>query len=245
MCGRFTLRSDPAAIAALFRLGELPSITARYNIAPTQSVGCVLPEAAGERWTLARWGLLARWQGNAPASHPLINARSESVSQKPSFRSAFLSRRCLIPCDGFFEWQMIAGSRRKRPWWITVGQGELTAFAGLYEVQEDGTGPARISCCLLTTEANALVAPVHHRMPVLIDREHHNVWLGGTPEAALGLLRPYPAEPMRRVPVDFAVGNPRHESPDCVLPVDTPVVGYEVVSGKQAVDEASSPSIRN
>jgi putative SOS response-associated peptidase YedK len=241
MCGRFTLRTDPASVASLFGLDEVPSIPARHNIAPTQSVGCVLSESAGVRWTQARWGLVLGWQVNSPTLRPLINARSESVMQKPSFRSAFQSRRCLIPCDGFFEWQAVVGSNRKQPWWITVGQGELSAFAGLYEIQKDHSGASRISCCLLTTEANSLVAAVHDRMPVLLERDHHEVWLRGSPESARQVLRPYPSETMRRVPVGFAVGNPRHESADCVVPVGRPVLGKELAARELAVDEMSPP----
>ena len=228
MCGRFTLRTDPAAIAKLFGLEALPPIGVRFNVAPTQAVGCVLPVQGGVEWVWARWGFLAAWKLGTPGSRPLINARSESVSQKPTFRAAFQSRRCLIPCDGFFEWQALAGSSRKQPWLFTVGSGDLSAFAGLYEIQEDHARPATISCCLLTTEANALVAPVHDRMPVLVDQSHHEVWLRGSPDAAGQLLRPYPAEMMQRVPVGFAVGNPRHESADCVVATGGPIRGNEI-----------------
>lgn len=240
MCGRFTLRAEATAITKLFGLRDAPRIVARYNVAPTQEVGCVLPEPIGVRWTWARWGLLVRWQ-SAPGSRPLINARSESVSQKPSFQAAFQHRRCLIPCDGFFEWQVVGGSARKQPWWITIGDGELSAFAGLYEIHKDHAGISSISCCVLTTVANALVAPVHDRMPVLVDRANHDVWLRGSSESARQLLRPHPAETMRRVPVGFGVGNPRHESADCVVPAGRPIHGNDFALQELADDETPFP----
>jgi len=227
MCGRFTLRSDPAKLVTVFGLPTVPEVVARYNIAPTQNVACVLPMEMSVRWVESRWGLLVTWQSGRSGARPVINARSETVTQRPSFRSAFQSRRCLVPCDGFFEWQALAGSSRKQPWLFTIGAGELSAFAGLYEIRADQGDPPVVSCCLLTTEANSLVSPIHDRMPVLLKSCQHEEWLHGSPDSALRLLRPYPAQFMRRVSVGSAVGNPRHESPDCVVPVGTTVLGQD------------------
>jgi putative SOS response-associated peptidase YedK len=225
MCGRFTLRSDPASVGTLFGLATVPQLVARYNIAPTQDVGCILPVDTEVRWVMARWGLFLRWQLGVPGVRPLINARSETITQKPSFRAAFQHRRCLVPCDGFFEWAALPDSQRKQPWLFTIGDGELSAFAGLYEVGERQDGEPVVSCCLLTTEANALVSPIHDRMPVLLQQDHYEEWLRGSPDSARRLLRPYPAQRMQRVPVGSAVGNSRHGAPDCVVPTGATIYG--------------------
>lgn len=240
MCGRFTLRSDPARIGSLFGLPTVPQVVPRYNIAPTQNVGCVLPMDLGVRWIDSRWGLLLDWQLGMKGARPVINARSETVIQKPSFRSAFRSRRCLVPCDGFFEWQALPGSSRKQPWLFTIGEGELSAFAGLFEIRADQSGPPVVSCCLLTTSANSLVSPIHDRMPVLLKSSQYDEWLHGSPDSALRFLLPYPAECMRRIAVGSAVGNPRYDSPDCVISVGTTFPGHDVSafnpSGPQSSD---------
>lgn len=239
MCGRFTLRSDPAQIGTVFGLATVPQLVARYNIAPTQNVGCVLSTELGVRWVESRWGLLLNWQVGLAGARPLINARSETVSEKPSFRSAFQKRRCLVPCDGFFEWQALPGASRKQPWLISIGAGELSAFAGLYEIRTNPDGPPVVSCCLLTTEANSLVSPIHDRMPVLLDSSQHDEWLHGSPDLALRMLRSYPAERMQRVAVGPAVGNPRNESSDCVVPTGMTIHGHGVCSSEPCGPQSS------
>lgn len=241
MCGRFTLRSDPALIGAVFGLATPPKVVARYNIAPTQAVGCLLPSDTGICWVESQWGLRLRWQLGVTGARPLFNARSETVRQKPSFRSAFQDRRCLVPCDGFFEWQALPGSSRKQPWLFTIGTGELSAFAGIYEIRADQDGSPVISCCLLTTEANSLVSPIHDRMPVLLNPAFYQEWLYGTPDSAQRLLRPYPAQCMQRVAVGSAVGNPRHESPDCVVPTGAKVLGADSSPQQSGSPQSSHP----
>jgi putative SOS response-associated peptidase YedK len=228
MCGRFTLHSNPHDVARQFQLTQLQLFGPRYNIAPTQMVPAVRLNARDEReLSFLRWGLVPSWAEDLSIGNRMINARAESVAEKPSFRKAFASRRCLIVADGFYEWQ--AQGKTKQPYYITVDGGGPFAMAGLWEsnkkiaVINDTPNEAGVleTCTIITTHANSLMAPLHQRMPVIVPSDAYDLWLDpgvGDTERLLPLLVPYPAESMHAVPVSQHVNNPRHEDAACIVP---------------------------
>lgn len=230
MCGRFTLRTPAADWCQLFLIdpGDLPAGAGqlpRYNIAPTQQVLAVIRPEPGESRRLEsfRWGLLPSWADDPAIGNRMINARGETVAIKPAFRSAFRSRRCLIPADGYYEWR--SGRDGKQPVLIEAAGGGVMALAGLWEenakLGEDGR-PLR-SCTIITTDANRATAEIHDRMPVLIDPAEHDRWLDPhlrDPSALRDLLRPAPDDALRLTPVSRHVNNPRNEDARCVEPVE-------------------------
>ncbi len=226
MCGRYTLHTDPSVLAELFGLAEPPILAPRYNIAPTQPAAIVrLGLHSKEReWALVHWGLIPSWSKDPSIGARLINARSETAAEKPSFRAAFRRRRCLAPADGFYEWQKIG--RRKQPMYITLRDGEPFAIAALWESWVGADGSEIDSCTLLTTEANELLEPIHNRMPVILDPRDYDLWLGDGSDASpreqdelMHLLRPYPAEEMSAVPVSTYVNNALNEGEGCIEPL--------------------------
>jgi putative SOS response-associated peptidase YedK len=224
MCGRFTLRATPAQLAEIFAVLRSADLTPRYNIAPTQTVAAIRatgPEHAREL-VLLRWGLIPSWAKDARIGSSLINARSDTAASKPSFRSAFRKRRCLIPVDGFYEWQSLPGKKTKQPLFIGMKSGVVFAFAGLWEHWIDPEGTPLETCTILTTEANALLAPFHDRMPVILDPADYDRWLDPTiqdPAQVQPLLVPYPAERMQVVPVSTLVNSPKNDVPECLTAV--------------------------
>jgi putative SOS response-associated peptidase YedK len=219
MCGRFTL-TQPANIAATFELDnfaptEPEFYEPRFNVAPTQRI-VVIPTRDGRRVARRmRWGLIPFWAKDIKIGASLINARAESILTKPAFRSAFSERRCLIPADGFYEWQ--SGPRGKRPFRITLVDGSMFAFAGLWERWRNPATDERIeSCCIVTCETNELTAKFHDRMPVIVAAENYDAWLTGTPEQALALLKPHPADEMRAYPVSSRVNSANNDGADLV-----------------------------
>lgn len=227
MCGRFALMTPAEQLAMQFGLPEtavatLPPSVPRYNIAPTQPVVAIRLAEDGQReLTFFHWGLIPSWAKDIKIGSRMINARSETVTEKPSFRTAFKRRRCLIPADGFYEWQKQANG--KQPMFIRPAESEERPFAlaGLWEVWRDPDGSALQSCTILTTTPNELMAPIHDRMPVIVEPEDFDLWLNPEPdpEQGLHLLRPYPAEKMTAYPVSTVVNNPRNETPDCIQPI--------------------------
>jgi putative SOS response-associated peptidase YedK len=198
---------------------DVPDLTPRYNIAPTQPVAAVrLAEDGRRAFVLLRWGLIPSWAREPGVGHSLINGRSETVAEKPAFRAAFKARRCLIPASGFYEWQA-TGEKHKQPFHIRMRDGKPFAFAGLWERWhgESGSEPVE-TCAILTTAANAVVRPVHQRMPVIVAPGDFAAWLDPhSPLADLhALLRPYPADAMTAVRVGRYVSNPRNEGPRCL-----------------------------
>jgi putative SOS response-associated peptidase YedK len=222
MCGRFTLTSTAEILASLFHLREVPDLPQRFNIAPTQSVAVVRPsaETGSRELVMLRWGLIPSWAADPAIGNSLINARSETVATKPSFRSAFRQRRCLVVADGFYEWQKRPGGK-KQPYYFRLGDGRPFAFAGLWERWQKGEEPVE-SCTLLTTTANATVRPVHERMPVILQPAAYDQWLdsrGQKAEEVLPLLQPYAGADLTAYPVGTQVNNARHNGPDCVAPL--------------------------
>ncbi len=220
MCGRFTLLSPPEVLQQTFDLPEVPDLVPRYNIAPTQQVAAVRLAPPGTRELVRlRWGLVPSWADSPSVGVRMLNARSETVADKPSFRAALCRRRCLIPADGFFEW--LNSNGRKQPYYFRLRSGKPFAFAGLWEHwQRDGE--VIDSCTILTTEANELVKPVHDRMPVILPPDAYPLWLDPAvqrSEALQSLLQPFRAEEMITGPVSMRVNSPRNDDRECVQSV--------------------------
>ncbi|MBE9077538.1 SOS response-associated peptidase [Romeria aff. gracilis LEGE 07310] len=223
MCGRFTQTQSGSAVAKAFQLSTVPSPQPRYNIAPTQPVSAIVenPEQ-GRQYRVFQWGLIPSWSKDPSIGSRLINARAETVAEKPSFRAAFKRRRCLVVADGFYEWQRVIGQKQKQPFYIQVGEGDLFGFAGLWEQWESGDGSYIESCTIITTEPNELMQPIHNRMPVILHPEDYDLWLDPRLEKGHSLqplLRPYEPDPMQAYPVSLQVNNPRHEAADCIEPL--------------------------
>jgi putative SOS response-associated peptidase YedK len=222
MCGRFTLITPAEVVAEQFQLIEAPSLSPRYNVAPTQPVAAVRPSPGngGRELVLLRWGLVPFWAKDPAIGSRMINARSETVAQKPAFRAAFRRRRCLVPADGFYEWQR--QEQGKQPFYIRLGDEKPFAFAGLWEHWEGPDETTIESCTLLTTEPNDLIRLLHNRMPVILAPSDYDLWLDpGVQEAELlqPLLRPYPSENMIAYPISTWVNSPRNEGPQCIEPL--------------------------
>ena len=220
MCGRYTLTADAASIQLAFNLDSIPAWQPRYNIAPSQLVPAITSKNA-RQLSFLKWGLVPSWAKDAAVGSKMINARAETAAEKPSFRAAFKHRRCLIPADGFFEWQ---GSR-KTPMYIYLENRTLFAFAGLWESRANPDGSRLETCTILTTEANELIRPLHHRMAVILAPENYDIWLspGKVETAALmSLLSAYPAENMRVYEVSRQVNHPANDCPAVIEPFESP-----------------------
>jgi putative SOS response-associated peptidase YedK len=217
MCGRFARYASGEELRERYAFIEVPPVEPRYNIAPTQQVAAVRSTATGREFAFLRRGLIPSWSSDPAIGNKLINARAETVAEKPSFRSAFKRRRCVIPASGYYEWQK-QGTSRKQPYFFRPRDGGLFSFAGLWEEWHDPSGEVVQSCTILTTEANDVTRPVHDRMPVILDPTADALWLDpGADAAALhSLLVPYPEERMEAYLVDTWVNSPKHEGPRCI-----------------------------
>ncbi len=221
MCGRFFFLSSGPPIADLFQLAGVPDLAPRYNIAPTQPVAVVRVAEGARELVQLRWGLIPPWAKDAKVAP--INARSDTVADKPTFRHAFRKRRCLVPADGFYEWKA-TGGKHKQPYCFRLTDDRPFAFAGLWERWTAPDGPVE-SCAILTTEANERVRPVHDRMPVMLDAADFGRWLEPVEQdaaALAGLLRPYPSERMRGYAVGPCVNSPRIDDARCLEPATAP-----------------------
>lgn len=220
MCGRYTLTTPPDLVQQHFRLSEIPGdLKPRYNISPSQRVA-VVPSGAERRAEWFRWGLVPSWAKDPAIGNKLINARGETVAEKPSFRSAFRKRRCLVLADGFYEWKGEAPP--KVPMRIRLKSKEPFAFAGLWETWRPPDGEPVRSCTIITTTPNPLMAEIHNRMPVILSDEAISIWLdeGATdPADLLPLLAPFPADRMEAYAVAPLVNSPANDRPECVEPV--------------------------
>ena len=197
---------------------ELPH-SPRYNIAPTQPVLAVTNDE-GRQPAYLRWGLIPSWAKSASVGNRLINARAETVAERPSFRTALASRRCLVIADGFYEWQRVGNARK--PMRVAMKSGELFAFAGLWDSWRDPAGDIVRSCTIITTEPNELLRPIHNRMPVILPKELESFWLDDEvqdPLALADILSPYSAEAMQAYAVSSLVNRPSNESPEVAIPV--------------------------
>jgi putative SOS response-associated peptidase YedK len=221
MCGRYVLSTPGDVLAELFQLPAPVELAARYNIAPTQAVPIVRASVEdGRELAFAQWGLVPHWAKERAIGNRLINARGETLAEKPSFRDAFKRRRCLIPADGFYEWRKVDGG--KQPYLLRLRGGALFAFAGLWSTWRDRErGETLESCAIVTTSPNALAATIHDRMPVILPPERHARWLDPAatdPVALASLLVPYPDGEMEAYPVSTRVNSPRNDDPSLIEP---------------------------
>jgi putative SOS response-associated peptidase YedK len=222
MCGRFALYTDPIALAKKFQTENLLDLQPSYNVAPSQTIPIIRNEQGHRLLAVARWGLIPSWAKDSKIGYNTINARADTVAEKPSFRSAFQHRRCLIPADGYFEWQEIANSKIKQPWYISLKSQEPMALAGLWEHWQDSDGSEIESCTIIVTSGNELMQPIHDRMPVILPPEAWDTWLDTDNTNKQGLqtlLNQYPADEMTAWPVGTQVNSPRHNDRNCILPL--------------------------
>ena len=231
MCGRFTLTADPDTLRQVFALGKTSAaafaeLFPRYNIAPSQPVAVVVADSEGGRkLEFFKWGLIPSWAKDPKIGNRMINARAETLAEKPSFRTALKKRRCLILADGFYEWKREGTLRAKTPMYIQLKSGEPFALAGLWEFWRplDSDADAFIkSCAIITIAPNALMEKIHDRMPVILKPQAYDLWLtpGELPaERTLPLLKPFAASQMKAITVSTLVNNTANDSPECVRPV--------------------------
>ncbi len=234
MCGRYSLTTPVEGLRQLFNFPERPNLAPRYNLAPTQSVATVRrappvaeesgepPPGGGQHLALLRWGLIPHWAKDISIGSRMINARAETLAEKPSFRAAFHKRRCLILADGFYEWQK-QDKGPKQPYRIALKDGGPFAFAGLWERWRDVAAGSLIeSCTIVTTEASALLRPIHDRMPVILPPPTFDAWLDSETksEVALGLLRPYDGDDLVAYPISTRVNSVANDDAVIITPLD-------------------------
>lgn len=226
MCGRFANSAKPEQVKREFKVGRLnPELfQPRYNIAPTQLINVVLQGKDARILTQLKWGLIPSWSKDPTVGSRMINARAETLEEKPSFREAFESRRCIIPASGFYEWHKTE-SGAKQPFYFYLKEKELFGFAGLWESWIDRqTGEELETCTIITTEANETVAPVHERMPVILDSAFYDRWLDTeekNTEKLQPLLAPYPSEEMSYHAVSRDVNIPDTDSAELIRPLNS------------------------
>lgn len=223
MCGRFTLAVPVEQLELAFPWSNFPqNIPPRYNIAPSQPVA-VIPNNNKSQVDFFQWGLVPFWAKDASIGYRMINARAESLAEKPAFRTAYRRRRCLVLANGFFEWKTIPGQRAKAPYFIQLTSGDPFGMAGLWEVWNSPDGSVLPSCTIITTTPNQLVGQIHDRMPVILPPGAYDRWLDPGEKAPFelqSLLKPLPEEEMRAFPVSTLVNSPQNDSPECILPIE-------------------------
>lgn len=222
MCGRFVSKAKKEEIENEFEveIGDDSLIVPRYNIAPTQLIAAITELENTREILLFKWGLVPKWAKDESMSSKLINARAETLREKPSFRDAFRSRRCIIPTSGFYEWQKTEKGA-KQPFYFYLKEKEVFGFAGLWEEWlNKETGELTETCTIITTESNDVLKPVHERMPVILKTDFYEQWLNPKikdTDKLQNLLVPYPADEMASHPVSRAVNSPTENSPELIL----------------------------
>ena len=221
MCGRFALKAPPRTIQQHFGIPETVDLSPRYNIAPSQDVA-VIRHLSGKDYRqldLLRWGLIPGWAKDMKLSYRMINARAETLAQKPAFRTAFKKHRCIIAADGFYEW--LHSGKTKQPFFVHMKNGAVFGFAGLWESWNSPEGSTVESCTIITTSANDLVRKIHDRMPVILQPDTYEAWLQDSTkiETLQQLLMPYSADEMETYRVSSEVNSPKHDTMECIRPV--------------------------
>jgi len=225
MCGRFTSSQRREAIGERFEVAVPETYSERYNVAPQQRALIVRGREGERDAVMAKWGLLPHWAKDAKIAFKMINARAETLGEKPAYRSLLPRHRCLVPADGFYEWT-VADDGKKTPVYFQLAERTMFAFAGLWASRTDPeTGEVLVSCTIVTTTPNELVAPVHDRMPVILPAAAWEPWLSPDADAAdlRALLVPWAGDELEAVPVSSAVNRADHEGADCVREVPRPV----------------------
>ena len=232
MCGRFTLTSDTEALSQTFFDFDVPvNLSPRYNISPTQDIAVIantstdtVESVDAKQVEFFHWGLIPSWAKDPKIGNRMINARSETLSEKPSFRNAYKHRRCLILADGYYEWQKIPSDRLKQPVYIRLKSQKPFALAGLWETwQPEGMDEPLRSCTIITCPPNNLLEEIHHRMPVILPQDVYAEWLASDEQSADALqplLIPYSDEEMEAYPVSRFVNRPTNDSPECIAPFE-------------------------
>ena len=221
MCGRFTLQTPEAQIRKAFNLQitEQLSLSPRYNIAPSQNVPIIRDTEDGHEMTLTQWGLVPHWSKESKTKYSTINARIETVAEKPTYRTPFKSRRCLIPADGFYEWKVING--HKIPHYIRMRTGSVFASAGIWDRWE-GEGASLDSCSIIVMPANEVMKPIHERMPAIIAPAHYDLWLDPRitdKDEIMKFLNSAPSSQLKFYPISPWVNSPKHDDDCCIQPV--------------------------
>ncbi|MDK1028809.1 MAG: SOS response-associated peptidase [Anaerolineae bacterium] len=221
MCGRFTLTVDPAEMGAAFRNYNFPSqFVPRFNIAPSQPI-LAIPNDGNNKADFFIWGLIPSWAKDPTIGNRLINARGETLAEKPSFRGGYKYKRCLVLADGFYEWKKTPGTKAKVPHFIHMKTRKPFAFAGLWSEWHSPDGSQIRSCTIVTTQPNPIMAAIHDRMPVIIDPDDYQRWIdpaAQSPDSLQPLIKPYPADEMTAHPVSTLVNNPKNDRAECVVP---------------------------
>jgi putative SOS response-associated peptidase YedK len=224
MCGRYTI-VETRQIADEFQPDELDAdlSRARYNVAPSQKVPALVYRDQQRVLTDLHWGLVPFWADDPAIGNRMINARADSVADKPAYRKSFRQQRCLIPADGFFEWQK--KGKQKIPMYVTLKSKRLFAFAGLYAIWHEGGDDELRSCTIITTDANELLQPIHNRMPVILDPENYDHWLNTKftdLKKLTAMLQPFDSDKLEVFPVSTITNSPTNDDPRCIQPVDNP-----------------------
>jgi len=215
MCGRYSFVVEDALILERFGVRVRTAVyISRYNCAPTQNLA-IITNQAPDTLQFFRWGLVPAWMKEPSGKNPIINARAETLTEKPAFKTLFRNRRCLVPATGFYEW---TGDKIRTPWHIRLLNGKPFCFAGLWECRKDENGILN-SFTIITTQANSLMEKLHHRMPVILRQEDEERWLSPLPEPPADLLQSYPAVEMEAWPVSTRVNSPKFDGPEGILPV--------------------------
>lgn len=225
MCGRFMLKSSIDEIASLFDIDQRPNLRPRYNIAPTQETAIIRRTPDGQALSMARFGLVPRWADDPKVGYKMINARGETVDHLPSFREAYRKRRCLVPTDGFFEWQSVdsSGKSPKQPFLIRRPDETPFAFAGIHERWQSKSGAETIeSFAIVTTDANRRLAPIHHRMPVVLAAEAYDLWLDLDRDPR-PLIGPCPDDWLETVMIGQRINKPAHDDASVLERIERPI----------------------
>ena len=222
MCGRYTLTPEQKALQAEFGLPPAPVLhEPRYNIAPSQPAPVVVKEEGQNLLQMMKWGLVPYWAKDPKIGYKLINARAETINQKPSFKTPFKKRRCLVLADGFYEWAKEPGRQVKIPHRFVLKTGRPFAFAGLWDIWKTPLGEPLLSFTIITTGPNELMKPIHDRMPVILHKEDEELWLDTSMSdegKLLELLRPYDSKEMKQYEVSLDVNSPKQDGPECIEP---------------------------
>ncbi|CAH1216211.1 SOS response-associated peptidase [Paenibacillus sp. JJ-223] len=221
MCGRFTIIDPIEEIMDRYMAAITDGFEYKpnYNAAPMQYIPTIIGSSNGNRLGYLRWGLVPSWADDQKIGNKMINARAETLAEKPAFRRLISSKRCIVPCSGFYEWKKVGSG--KQPMRILMKDESIFSLAGLYDTWTDPDGNKLSTCAIITTEPNSLMADIHNRMPVILRPEDESEWLNkdSDKDSVLGLLRPYPADEMRAYKVDFAVGNVRNNNGELIKEV--------------------------
>jgi len=245
MCGRYVITSPADAVRALFDYDERPNFPPRYNVAPTQPIPIVRLADGKRAFALVRWGFLPAWVKDPKTFSLLVNARGESVLDKPAFRNAMRRRRCLVPADGFYEWGAAAAGGAKRPYFVRPRSGGPIAFAGLWETWTGPNGEEVDTAAIVTTRGNVALAPIHDRMPVIVAPEAFNLWLDCAKVDAMtatALIAPAPAGLLECYEVSPAVNRVANDSAELIAPA---VAGSNPAPAADAASAPEKPKKRN